>query len=108
MDTSPTPLIPTQAQTLEVLQLMGRNQPIIMLPGNDDGYGTRWLLDGQELLPVIAKFLMERGFVADTGATGFGARTLALTESGRRFLESGMLWWNDLGFFERLKITILG
>ncbi|SBT03806.1 conserved hypothetical protein [Candidatus Accumulibacter aalborgensis] len=108
MNSSPTTLIPNRAQTLEVLRLMGTHRPILMLPGNDDGYGTRWVLDGQQVQPWIAKYLMKAGFLADTGATEFGARTLTLTESGNRFRRNGVLWWKSLGFLERLTITILG
>lgn len=108
MTSSPTSRIPNRAQTLEVLRLMGAYRPILMLPGDDDGYGTRWVLDGQQVQPEIAKYLMKAGFLADTGATEFGARTLTLTESGNRFRENGVLWWQSLGFLERLTITILG
>lgn len=108
MNSSPTTPIPNRAQTLEVLRLMGAYRPILMLPGDDDGYGTRWVLDGQQVQPGIAKYLMKAGFLADTGATEFGARELALTESGKRFRENGVLWWQSLGFLERLTITILG
>ena len=79
-----------------------------MLPAADDGFGTRWVLDGQQVQPGIAKYLMDAGFVADTGATEFGARILTLTDSGLRFRENGVLWWKSLGFLERLKITIFG
>jgi len=108
MDSPPTTLIPNRAQTLDVLRLMGTHRPILMLPAADDGYGTRWVLDGQQVQPGIAKYLMEFGFVADTGATEFGARTLKLTDSGNRFRENGILWWASLGFLERLKITLFG
>ncbi len=108
MDSSPNHLIPNRAQTLEVLRLMGQCRPILMLPGDEDGYGTRWLLDGEQVLPGIAKYLMEGGYIADSGATEFGARKLALTESGKRFRDNGVIWWKSLGFLQRLKITILG
>ena len=108
MNFSPTGLIPNRAQTLEILRLMGRHRPLLMLLGDDDGYGTRWLLDGEQVLPGIAKYLMEGGFIADSGATEFGARKLALTESGKRFRDNGVIWWKSLGFLQRLKITILG
>ena len=108
MDTSPTTLIPNRAQTLDVLRLMGTHRPLLMLPAAEDGFGTRWVLDGQQVQPGIAKYLMESGFVSDTGATEFGARTLALTDSGQRFRENGVLWWKSLGFLERLKVTLFG
>ncbi len=108
MDSSQTTLIPSRAQTLEVLRLMGTHRPILMLPAADDGYGARWVLDGQQVQPGIAKYLMQSGFVVDTGATEFGARVLVLTDSGNRFRENGVLWWTSLSFLQRLKITILG
>lgn len=108
MDYSPNPLIPNRAHTLEVLRLMGDYRPILMLPGESDGYGTRWLLDGEQVLPGIAKYLMNSGFIADSGVTEFGARKLTVTESGIRFRENGVLWWKSLGLLQRLKVTILG
>ncbi len=108
MDTSPESLIPNRAQMLEVLQLMGLHRPILMLPGDDDGYGTRWVLDGEQVQPGIARYLMEAGFIADSGTTEFGARKLALTDSGSRFRENGVLWWESLGWLQRLRITIFG
>ena len=108
MDTSPTSLIPNRAQTLDVLRLMGMHRPLLMLPAADDGFGTRWVIDGQQVQPGIAKYLMESGFVADTGATEFGARTLDLTDSGQRFRDNGVLWWKSLSLLERLKVTLLG
>ena len=108
MDSSRIPLIPNRAQTLDVLRLIGTYRPILMLPGDDDGYGTRWVLDGQQVQPGIAKYLMEAGFIADSGATEFGARRLALTDSGKLFRENGVRWWQSLGFLERLRITFFG
>jgi hypothetical protein len=108
MDTAPTTVIPNRAQTLELLRLMGNYRPILMLPGDDDGYGTRWVLDGQQVQPGIARFLMDGGYIADAGATEFGARKLMLTDSGKRFRENGVLWWQNLGFFQRLKTMLFG
>lgn len=108
MNASPTHLIPDRAQTLVVLRLLRQRRPMLMLKGDDDGYGSRWLLDGQQVQPVIAKYLMDAGFIADTGATELGARKLALTESGTQLLENGLLWWKSLGFLQRLRIMILG
>lgn len=108
MDSSPTNFIPTRAQTLEVLRHIGTHRPLLMLPGDDHGFGTLWVLDGQQVPPVIAKYLMRSGFVADAGTTGFGARMLTLTDSGKHFRDNGVRWWKNLGFFQRLKITILG
>ena len=81
---------------------------MLMLLGDGDGFGTRWVLDGQEVPPGIAKYLMDAGFIADGGATEFAVRKLTLTDSGYRFRENGVLWWSSLGFLERLRITIFG
>lgn len=106
---SPPPSdIPRRAETLRVLRLMGRHRPILMLTGDDDGYGTRWVLDGQQVQPGIAAYLMSRGFVADAGATEFGARRLELTEAGYRFRDNGLRWWAGLRPLEKLKVMILG
>ena len=99
---------PNRVETLRVLRLMGDFRPLLMLRGNDDGYGTRWVLDGQQVQPAIARYLMEANFVADTGATEFGARTLTLTESGVRFRENGVRWWASLSVVEKFKITLFG
>lgn len=101
-------VIPSRAETLKVLRLMGKHQPILMLTGDDDGYGTRWTLGGQQVQPAIARYLMEAGFIADAGATQFGARKLALTSDGARFRENGIHWWASLSFLQRLKVMILG
>lgn len=108
MDPSPPAPIPNRAQTLEVLRLMGSYRPLLMLPGADDGYGTRWLLDGQQVQPGIAKYLLDAGFIADDGATEFGARKLLLTESGRHFRDNGLRWWTSLSRLQRLIVIILG
>ena len=108
MDSSPTNFIPTRAQTLDVLRHIGTHRPLLMLPGDDCGFGTLWVLDGQQVPPAIAKYLMRSGFVADAGATGLGARMLTLTDSGKRFRDNGVRWWKNLGYLQRLKITIFG
>lgn len=108
MDSPSAPTIPNRAQTLAVLRLMGTYRPMLMLQGDDDGYGTRWVLDGQQVSPGIAKYLIDAGFIADDGATEFGARKLALTESGHRFRDDGLRWWTRLSLLQRLKITVLG
>jgi len=87
---------------------MGDFRPILMLTGDDDGYGTRWVLDGQQVQPGIARYLMAENYVADSGATEFGARTLALTESGRDFRERGLRWWAALGWVQRLQVRLFG
>ena len=48
---------------------------------------------------------MNGGFLADTGATGFGARKLVLTDSGIRLRENCLIWWKSLGFLQRWRIT---
>lgn len=83
-------------------------EPILMLTGDADGYGTRWTLCGQEVQPAIARFLMEEGFIADTGSTEFGARTLALTTSGAQFRAEGARWWASLSILQRLRAVITG
>ncbi|MEI7614039.1 MAG: hypothetical protein WCK63_14150 [Betaproteobacteria bacterium] len=101
-------IVPNRAQTLDVLRLMGTHRPVLMLPGGDDGYGTRWVIDGQQVPPAIIKYLMAEGFVAESGVTEFGARELTVTDSGHRFREKGLLWWKNLGVFQRLSIRIFG
>jgi hypothetical protein len=108
MDTPGNIAIPDRAETLQVLRLMGNTAPMLMLAGDADGYGARWIMDGQQVQPAIATYLMNAGFIVDSGATEMGARKLALTESGTQFRKDGLLWWSSLGFFERLKIRFLG
>lgn len=100
--------IPNRAMTLEVLRHMGTYRPLLMLPGYHDGYGTRWSVDGQQIHPGIAKYLMEGGYVADQGATEFGARRLMLTDAGKRFRANGIRWWQSLGFLERISVRFFG
>jgi hypothetical protein len=100
--------IPQRAETLQVLRLMGPFDPILMLTGDDEGYGSRWTLSGQQVQPAIARFLMESGFIADIGKTEFGAIKLMLTEKGIEFRENGLAWWRELNFLEKLKITVFG
>lgn len=100
--------IPQRAETLQVLRLMGPFEPMLMLSGDDEGYGSRWTLSGQQVQPAIARFLMDSGFIADSGKTEFGAIKLALTEKGCEFREKGLAWWGELNFLEKLKITLLG
>ena len=100
--------IPMRAETLQVLRLMGYHDPILMLNGADDGYGTRWTLSGQQVQPAIARYLMERGFIVDSGATEFGARKLALSDAGIRFRDNGVRWWSGLNLFQKLKVMLLG
>jgi hypothetical protein len=100
--------VPSRAETLQILRLMGDFEPILMLSGDDEGYGSRWTLSGQQVQPAIARFLMESGFVASSGKTEFGAIKLALTEKGSEFREKGLAWWSELNFLQKIKITLLG
>lgn len=100
--------MPNRAETLKVLRLMGDYQPILMLRGDTDGYGARWIIDGQQIQPAIAGYLMKSDFIADSGATEMGARKLTLTEAGIRFRTDGLAWWAGLGLFEKLKVVVLG
>jgi hypothetical protein len=100
--------IPNRAQTLDVLRLMGNFRPLLMLPGDDDGYGARWVLDGGQVLPGIAKYLIDGGFVAPTGTTGFGARELTLTDAGRRLRDNGLRWWSKLSLLQRWRVIVFG
>jgi hypothetical protein len=108
MDASGNTPIPNRAETLKVLRLMGDYQPMLMLGGEADGYGARWTLDGQEVPPAIAGYLMNTGYIVEAGKTEMGARKLALTEAGAQFRTDGLLWWSGLGILGKLKITILG
>lgn len=101
-------LIPQRAETLQVLRLMGPFEPILMLSGDDEGYGSRWTIAGQQVQPAIARYLMESGFIAEVGQTEFGARKLALTETGNDFRERGLNWWGELSFLQKLKVTLFG
>ncbi|AXS80083.1 hypothetical protein [Dechloromonas sp. HYN0024] len=100
--------VPLRAETLQVLRLISEFEPLLLLRGDDDGYGSRWTLSGQQVQPAIAQFLMEFGFVADSGKTEFGAIKLALTEKGSEFRENGIRWWSELSLVQKLKITLLG
>jgi hypothetical protein len=81
---------------------------MLMLRGDTDGYGARWTIDGQEIQPAIATYLMKSSFITDSGATEMGARTLTLTETGTRFRADGLAWWAGLGLLEKLKIMLFG
>ena len=105
---NPPSAIPNRAQTLEVLRLMGAYRPLLMLPGDDDGYGARWLLDGGEVQPGIAKYLIDGGFVGETGATGCGARELTLTAAGLRLRDNGLRWWASLSLLQRWWVIVRG
>jgi len=108
MQTEDPQTIPERAETLKVLSLMGNYAPILMLGDDPKGFGTRWTLHGQQVQPVIAQYLMQANYIADTGETEMGARTLTLTPAGAEFREAGELWWKELGLLSRLKIRIFG
>lgn len=108
MDSSRQTPIPSRAETLKVLWLMGDYAPILMLGREADGYGTRWTIDGHPIEPAIARYLMQSSFVTDAGATEFGARKLALTEAGAQFRKAGVRWWSALSFSQKLKVLIRG
>lgn len=108
MDAAVNSSIPNRAETLQVLRLMGGHGPMLMLSGSADGFGARWSLDGNPVQPAIARWLMQEGFIADTGATELGARILELTAAGVEFRRKGLLWWTGLGRFARLKVVIFG
>ncbi len=99
--------IPHRAETLQVLRFIAR-EPMLMLTGDDEGYGSRWTLGGQQIQPAIARYLMESGFIAETGRPEFGARELTLTPSGDRFREKGLHWWASLSLFQKIPVTLLG
>jgi len=102
------PTIPQRAETLQILRMISEFEPMLMLTGDDEGYGSRWTLSGQQVQPAIARFLMESGFIADIGKTEFGAIKLALTDKGSQFREKGVLWWSELNFMQKVKIRVFG
>lgn len=108
MDKIANEWIPNRAETLQVLRLMGDFEPILMLSGADDGYGSRWTLSGQQVQPAIARYLMDQGFVTAAGETEFRAIKLAITASGKEFRDRGLRWWQSLNFLERIKVRVLG
>lgn len=100
--------VPQRAETLQVLRLISKCEPILMLGGDADGYGTRWTIAGQQVQPAIARYLMESGFVCATGKTEFGATKLGLSDQGNLFKEKGLAWWSDLNMLQKLKIVLFG
>jgi hypothetical protein len=108
MESAEKPQIPDRAETLKVLWLMGDYAPILMLSGDEDGFGARWSIDGHPVHPAIARFLTQSSFIVDSGTTELGAKKLALTEAGAQFRKAGMLWWSGLTFLEKLKIMVIG
>lgn len=108
METQGAHLIPHRAETLKVLRLMGTHAPIMMLRGEDNGFGCRWTLHGMQVQPAIAGWLMAQGYLVDTGATEMGARCLFLTPDGIEFRRKGLEWWAGLGIVGKLKVLVLG
>ena len=108
MPSSPSSSIPNRAYTLRVLRAISGQQPVLMLTGCEDGYGTRGTLGGELVQPAIARYLMEAGFITENGKTELGARKLVLTADGVRYRERGVAWWASLSIFEKLKVTVLG
>ena len=104
----PLASIPQRAETLQVLRLISEYEPMLMLSGDEEGYGSRWTLSGQQVQPAIARYLMESGFVAEIGKTEFGARKLTLTATGSELREKGLTWWGGLNFLQKLKVTLFG
>jgi len=100
--------IPQRAETLQILRMISEFEPMLMLTGDDEGYGSRWTLSGQQVQPAIARFLMESGFIVKIGKTEFGAIKLSLSDKGSQFREKGVLWWSELNFMEKMKIRIFG
>jgi hypothetical protein len=101
-------MIPNRADTLRVLRLLDERETMLMLPGDADGYGTRWTLGGEQVQPAIARYLMSEGFIAESGSTEYGARILVLTPTGASFREDGLRWWAGLSGLQKLKAVIFG
>lgn len=100
--------VPQRAEMLQVLRLISKFEPILMLSGDDDGYGTRWTLAGQQVQPAIARYLMECDFVSDIGKTEFGATKLTLNDQGKQFREKGLAWWSRLHILQKLRVILFG
>ncbi|MBI5110053.1 MAG: hypothetical protein HZA62_15055 [Rhodocyclales bacterium] len=100
--------IPSRAETLKLLQLMGRYAPMLMLCGDDKGFGCRWTLHGMQVQPAIAGWLMEQGYLVDEGATEMGARRLVLSAAGIAFRDDGLRWWARLGPLGKLRVILFG
>jgi len=101
-------MIPNRAETLNVLRLLRNNEPVLMLSGDGAGYGARWTVFGQQIQPAIARYLMQEGFIGESGTTEFGAKKLTLTPAGAEFRQDGIDWWRSLSMFQKIKATIFG
>ncbi len=104
----PNANIPSRAETLQILCLINAGEPLLMLSGAEDGYGSRWTLSGEQVQPAIARYLMEAELVTEIGQTEFGARQLVLSATGCELRERGIRWWASLGWLEKLRIKLLG
>jgi hypothetical protein len=100
--------IPARAQTLTVLRYMSPREPILMLPGEEDGYGTRWDAEWSAGPTCHRAVPHGRGLIAETGRTELGARKLTLTTAGLRVREDGIHWWSGLSLSEKLRVIIFG
>ena len=100
--------IPARYETLTVLRYMSPSEPMLMLPGEEDGYGTRWTLGGQQVQPAIAQYLMRGDFIVNTGRTEFGAHILTLTPAGHQLRDNGIRWWSGLSPYAKLKVILFG
>ena len=105
---APSAAIPHRAQTLAVLRLMGDREPILMLGEAADICGTRWMLDGVEVPPAIAKYLLREGYIAKAAVTELGAQCLMITAAGKAFRAAGLRWWRRIGWLGRLRVWICG
>jgi hypothetical protein len=108
MDASANADIPSRAETLKLLRLMGAHAPMLMLRGEDNGFGCRWTLHGMQVQPAIADWLMKKGYLTDEGPTEMGARRLGLTAEGIAFRDDGLRWWAQLGPLGRLRVILFG
>lgn len=81
---------------------------MLMLEGDEDGYGTRWTLGGQQVQPAIARYLMDQGYIADSGRSELGVRRLTLSAAGQTLRENGVRWWASLNVLEKLQVIVLG
>jgi hypothetical protein len=101
-------LIPGRAETLGILRLMTEGHPMLMLGGKPRDFGTRWVLDGQQVQPAIASYLIEGGYIRATGRTEFGAIVLEMTPSGVGFRQAGQRWWASLNLLQKLRVLFFG
>ena len=87
---------------------MADHEPVLMLGDDENGYGTRWTICGQQVEPAIARFLMSQCYICESGVTDFGARRLDLTDSGQEFRQEGLKWWASLNILQKIKAAVFG